>query len=159
MDLTQLANLGEFIGGVAVLLTLIYLGVQVRHNTRAIKAANHQAQTDGHCGYLTAIFGDPVLSRLLSKILKPEAAQDLSPEEEDRLSPLLHCAFTQFGNAYRSHLEGLTDAPWWEENAAALDGWLKSPHVQRWWVEQGATFPSVFGGYIQNRVSALAGGA
>jgi hypothetical protein len=30
MDLTQLANLGEFIGGVAVLVTLVYLAVQVR---------------------------------------------------------------------------------------------------------------------------------
>ncbi len=30
MDLTQLANLGEFIGGVAVLVTLIYLALQVR---------------------------------------------------------------------------------------------------------------------------------
>ena len=28
MDLTQLANLGEFIGGVAVLMTLVYLAVQ-----------------------------------------------------------------------------------------------------------------------------------
>ena len=34
MDLTQLANLGEFIGGVAVLVTLIYLALQVRQNTR-----------------------------------------------------------------------------------------------------------------------------
>ncbi len=30
MDLTQLANLGEFIGGVAVLVTLIYLAIQLR---------------------------------------------------------------------------------------------------------------------------------
>jgi len=30
MDLTQLANLGEFIGGIAVLVTLVYLAVQVR---------------------------------------------------------------------------------------------------------------------------------
>ena len=27
MDLTQLANLGEFIGGVAALVTLVYLGL------------------------------------------------------------------------------------------------------------------------------------
>ncbi len=32
MDLTQLANLGEFIGGVAVLVTLIYLASQVRQS-------------------------------------------------------------------------------------------------------------------------------
>ena len=33
MDLAQLANLGEFIGGVAVLVTLIYLALQVRDST------------------------------------------------------------------------------------------------------------------------------
>ena len=38
MDLTQLANLGEFIGGAAVLVTLIYLAVQVRHARREQEA-------------------------------------------------------------------------------------------------------------------------
>lgn len=32
MDLTQLANLGEFIGGAAVLVTLVYLALQVRQS-------------------------------------------------------------------------------------------------------------------------------
>ncbi len=36
MDLTQLANLGEFIGGVAVLVTLIYLATQVRQSTAEV---------------------------------------------------------------------------------------------------------------------------
>lgn len=45
MDLTQLANLGEFIGGVgsaigavAVLATLLYLAVQVRQSTTLARA-------------------------------------------------------------------------------------------------------------------------
>ncbi len=42
MDLTQLANLGEFIGGVAVLVTLIYLAVQVRQGNRLARAQVHQ---------------------------------------------------------------------------------------------------------------------
>jgi len=42
MDLTQLANLGEFIGGVAVLATLVYLAIQVRQNTRSLQATRHQ---------------------------------------------------------------------------------------------------------------------
>jgi hypothetical protein len=154
-----IGGLGGAVGALAVLVTLIYLSAQIRQNTRAIKAANHQGQTDGRCGYLTAVFADPVLNRLLSKVWNQESSLDLSPGEEDRLSPLLHCAFTQFGNAYRSHLEGLIDAAWWEENAAGVDGWLKSPHVQRWWTEEGVAFPSNFGGYIQDRVSALAGNA
>ena len=44
MDLTQLANLGEFIGGVAVLVTLIYLAVQVRQSAQAQEHANRLAR-------------------------------------------------------------------------------------------------------------------
>ena len=40
MDLTQLANLGEFIGGVAVLVTLIYLATETRRNRIATQAAS-----------------------------------------------------------------------------------------------------------------------
>lgn len=40
MDLTQLANLGEFIGGVAVLVTLIYLAVQIRAGRKTFKLAS-----------------------------------------------------------------------------------------------------------------------
>ena len=36
MDLTQLANLGEFIGGIAVLVTLVYLALQVRSTQRQL---------------------------------------------------------------------------------------------------------------------------
>ena len=38
MDLTQLANLGEFIGGVAVIGSLIFVGLQVRHSNKLASA-------------------------------------------------------------------------------------------------------------------------
>ncbi len=46
MDLTQLANLGEFIGGVAVLVTLVYLALQVRQSTSAQRTAAELAVAD-----------------------------------------------------------------------------------------------------------------
>jgi hypothetical protein len=42
-----LGNLGDFIGGVAVVITLIYLAVQVRQNTFALKAASWQEVVSG----------------------------------------------------------------------------------------------------------------
>ena len=42
MDLTQLANLGEFIGGVAVLVTLAYLAIQVRQGNSLARIQVHQ---------------------------------------------------------------------------------------------------------------------
>ncbi len=41
MDLNQLADIGEFLGGTAVLVTLIYLAVQVSGSKRALKAQAH----------------------------------------------------------------------------------------------------------------------
>jgi len=46
MTIAELGSVGEFIGSIAVLITLIYLAIQVRQNTRHV-----QAQM-GHDGWL-----------------------------------------------------------------------------------------------------------
>ena len=46
MDLTQLADLGEFIGGVAVLVTLVYLVIQIRQGNANSRAASRQTLID-----------------------------------------------------------------------------------------------------------------
>lgn len=45
--LELLGNLGDFIGGIAVVATLIYLAVQVRQNTAALKTASRQEVVAG----------------------------------------------------------------------------------------------------------------
>src|SRR5437870_561365 len=43
MSLTDLASLGSFVSGVAVAITLIFLVIQMRQNTLAIRGAASQA--------------------------------------------------------------------------------------------------------------------
>ena len=38
MTITELGSLGEFIGALAVLVTLIYLVLQIRQNTQSIRS-------------------------------------------------------------------------------------------------------------------------
>ncbi len=38
MTLEDLGNLGEFLGAIGVIVTLVYLAVQVRQNTRMMRA-------------------------------------------------------------------------------------------------------------------------
>ena len=37
MSLEALGNIGDFVGGVAVVVTLLYLAVQIRQNTRQVR--------------------------------------------------------------------------------------------------------------------------
>ena len=40
LDITTLAAWGEFIGGIAVVVSLIYLAGQIRSNTKTVRASN-----------------------------------------------------------------------------------------------------------------------
>jgi hypothetical protein len=45
MDLTQLSNLGDFIGGIGVLATLIYLAIQIQQTKEFVQMESAQSTT------------------------------------------------------------------------------------------------------------------
>ncbi len=79
MDLTQLANLGEFIGGVAVLVTLIYLAVQTSHAGVASVAGNALSTVTLHSRWRAALLQNDTLAAVAAKANR---GGPLSPEEE-----------------------------------------------------------------------------
>ena len=88
MNLTQLANLGEFIGGIAVLVTLIYLAVQVRQSADAQRQANELAKADA---LQKSVAADSKIRQMLvdegvnALWLKAVNDEDMTPTEEQRL--------------------------------------------------------------------------
>ena len=52
MSLTELGALGEVVGAIAVVITLFYLGQQVKANTAALRAANAAAVQENFPGQL-----------------------------------------------------------------------------------------------------------
>ena len=46
MSISELGSLGEFLSSIAVLVTLIYVALQIRQNTHATRATSHHAITD-----------------------------------------------------------------------------------------------------------------
>ncbi len=81
MDLTQLANLGEFIGGVAVLVTLIYLTLQLRQANALALAEAQQNSNEAFSRWRQMIAAEG-LNEIWLKALDED---DLSPQEAQRL--------------------------------------------------------------------------
>jgi hypothetical protein len=42
MSLEDLGNIGEFVAAVAVVVSLVYVAVQIRQNTRSVRASSYQ---------------------------------------------------------------------------------------------------------------------
>ena len=106
MSLEQLANLGEFLGGLAVIFTLIYLAVQIRQNTRSIRASTLATNTDAWAKMLIQI-ADPgtVDAYLQGSIGKP----DLAPREFLQFFLMSRALFVSLENQYQQYLDGTLD--------------------------------------------------
>ena len=69
MNVMELGAMGELVGGVAVIASLIYVGIQLRHSTTATRAASYHAIKDSFNEGNLAIAKDPVLCTLWLKWL------------------------------------------------------------------------------------------
>ncbi len=99
MDLTQLANLGEFIGGIAVLVTLVYLAVQMRDTRRQL---DEQSVATGAASAMSAF--DPVCqarnAAVFRKGIQGEPLGD--PDEEFVFRLLMYRQATAVGMLSRT---------------------------------------------------------
>jgi len=92
VDLSQLAQLGEFIGGIGVFATLIYLTIQVRQSNAmqntAAELARAEANENASRGWST--WRQMLTDKELSSIWrKAHESAELSPDEKVRLHYVL----------------------------------------------------------------------
>lgn len=70
MTLQDLANIGELVGGMAVVLSLVYVGLQIRQNTTAVRSATARAVHDNYAAWYINLSGDADLNQIVIKGLK-----------------------------------------------------------------------------------------
>ncbi|WOJ92936.1 hypothetical protein R0135_14235 [Congregibacter variabilis] len=104
----------------AVLLGLVFVGLELRQNTAAVEAATFQAITDASSGSLLARASSDELMRIS---LKADTDFDgLTEEERYRLFYLDRSNWVRYQNAYSQWQRGtLTDEDWQLYSAVVCD--------------------------------------
>jgi len=64
MDITTLAAWGEFLGGIAVVVSLIYLASQIRQNSKLLRTSTASATNDSVSSIFTLMVPDPEVARI-----------------------------------------------------------------------------------------------
>ena len=112
MTITELGALGEFIGSVLVLGTLVYLVVQVRQTKRGITASNFVDATQMFNPVNVATVGDSELFDLwLRGCNEPET---LSDAEGARYHLLLRAVSNNFMTLWMVYQDGTFPEPSWK---------------------------------------------
>ncbi len=84
MDITTLAAWGEFLGGIAVVATLIYLASQIRQNSRLLRASTTAASSQVEVAVHTLMAEQPEVAR--SYIAGLVDRESLSADDRQRFN-------------------------------------------------------------------------
>ncbi len=154
MTLEELGNLGEFIGGIAVVATLIYVAVQIRQNNSLIRANTDSVNAASVIAFQT-FFTTPA-----SQVVQDESFADiflrglsepdsLSPSEAIRFQSHLQIIFVAFDSGFKLLRSGAMDETHWEPWSLHIRAWMGNPAVRAWWRNQKTPFSEEFKDYVQ----------
>jgi len=131
--LEALGNIGDFVGGIGVAPTLLYLVVQIRQNTRQIEHNSElvRASAELETARLMAdwhgtVADSPDLVRIWGAHMADGAAA-LAGEDRARLVWLIAQYFTIVEGLYHQHLRGFLSSDSWSPYERTLSGLLRKP--------------------------------
>lgn len=134
MDLQALAqllgNVGEFVGAIAVVVTIGYLAVQIRQNTRASKAGTYSETTNGWVDYLQRQSVED-LGILITLASDPT---ELSTAKFYRAYYLCRALFRRMEHDYYQYRAGTFERDTWNAYVAAFEqDTFNNPGVRVMW--------------------------
>jgi len=147
MSLEDLGNIGEFVAAVAVVISLIYLAVQIRQNTKSIRSASNQQILQGIAELNEFLGSTPEVTELFWRgSSNPES---LSEEEWHRFIHIASAMIRRMELMFLNHRDGFVPVQMWEAQANNLRRWFSTPGVQRWFSELGAGVDADFRVYVE----------
>lgn len=126
--------------GIGILIGLLYLGAQIRANTRALRAETFQALVGQSTRLLQTIYGNPEVAELLSDGRRGRKWEDLTPIQQARAHSALLAAYRTFDNMLYQHQVGTVDDELWAGNRAVILSYSATPLWREWFVRNRELF-------------------
>jgi hypothetical protein len=144
--LTELANIAEVIGAFAVVVSLIYVGVQVNDSNMAVRSASVNDANVAVQEWYMQIGSDQQTSRLFYRALMSD--EPLSNEDEFQFIMMFHGVFLAFQNSYLMAEEGTIDADLVDGLTGAILTVKDTPGMKRYWRQRRTTLHPRFVRYV-----------
>ena len=150
MNWEAIGAVGEIVGAIAVVATLIYLAVQVRHAS-GVSKANAYREIHQDVGQLFGdIMSDPELYAIWRiGLIKGEP---LSDEDREKLGMMLYRLFGAIDAGYHSRW---LDPEIEKFVSKSLGAFLELSAVQGWWSRQGHLQPDSFRSIVDAKLREI----
>ena len=149
MNWDAIGAIGQMLGSITVLVTLIYLAAQIRQNTTSVRAATFQNIVGMATTFAHDLAKDPELRRVMNLGL---SAQPMS-ESDERVFHLLMISFLRrYENMHYQSRMGLLNDGQWQGLRESLLRILRRPGFRSWWQDNAATMNADFREFVDDHL-------
>jgi len=141
MNWEAIGAIGDFVGGLAVVLTLIYVAFQVRQNSRymdqnsrALEVSTYHAAGEGFNRWSALLVQDEAVARIWQRGV---AGEELDAAGKLRFNALANMLFTTLENNFHQLQLGSHSRNTLELSKSHWERFLTSPGGSAWWKRQG----------------------
>jgi hypothetical protein len=131
MTIQDWGALGEVVGAVGVIVTLIYLATQIRQNTRQIRSEGHQAIADAYSVTLGQLLAD---NDLFETVIRGcQDWESVTPFQQSQCHIFFHQHLMHFRTAFQLHDKGAIDDDVYQSIESVHVRFMANPGNRVWW--------------------------
>jgi len=150
--LSDLALVAEIISAAAIVISLVYVGVQINENSREVRSAMANETTAAVSAWYTSLGNNQQASRLFHVGLsRPE---ELADDDIAQFFYLAHGLMLEFQAAYYVSLEGTLDLALQDSITKTLSGSVQLPGFQMYWQQRRNLFYPEFRARVEAIIAA-----
>ena len=142
MNWTAIGALGEVLGAVAVVLSLVYVAAQVRHNTTALSRAASADAIAGIRNWNQTLIEDPVMTRIFGQGV--EDINSLDADGRARFVILMLNCLKTFEDMHYQFSKGAMEPEVWQGWEQLARIYMTRPGVRQYWSERRQVFSPAF---------------
>jgi hypothetical protein len=152
VTLTELADLGEIVGGIAVVASLVYLALQIRQNTRAVRGSTLHMNTDLWASLFLHL-SDPTVAQ--AYVAGMAGRPDIKPLHYTQFFLVCKAMFLALEDQLHQASQGTLDPEVYAAyERATCQQLLAFPGFRTWWQQTRSTFTPRFAERIEVLIAA-----
>ena len=153
MTIQDLGSLGELIAAVATILTLGYLAIQIRQNTRTLQASALQSANESAQRVLSAVSQNHENAEIYHRGLG--SFDELTPPERTHFTLMLLGIFSASEAMYWNQRSGLLAAEIWDREVKVIRFYLQTPGGRGMWRIGRALYSDSFAQFVDAELEQL----
>jgi hypothetical protein len=142
--------MGELVGGIAVILTLLYLAAQIRQNTISNRQTALQTISVQNAEWLSLIVQDEDVARIFRS--GQYDLESLENEDAVRYGMLMTQFCRVFDTQYHQYLSGALTEDLWVSSERSIAFVMNRKGSKLWWSRYGNQFSDPFQKFMQQTI-------